>query len=177
MTFAVRSSASLVIYSSTVMSCNPINLTDMKKSVQLFSLLVLAFLPLSASAQGMPTVGDMDTYVLMLDEECPIDYGEAWAVMSIIMEGDTVHAVLQTPASLAGFLPMLTGDDEKVRRMWFKQLKSFGHPWNDLFDRLSREAKTLVITFSPKGGRATPTINYSPEDIAELTGKEQQYDK
>lgn len=140
----------------------PIN---MRRLAQLFWLFAAVIFPVSALAQGPMVAGDMDIYVSLLNETCPIGYTDAWAVVSLESEGDTVHAALQTPSSLAGFLSMLTGEGDNVKRMWLKQLKNFGHPWGDLVGRLTREGGYLLITFHPENSTVTDEILFTPEDL------------
>ena len=142
----------------------------MKRYLRLLSLLAVLLSASHASGQGALVAGDLDTFIALVKVDCPIEYTDAWAVNSIDTNGDTVQVVLQTPASLAGFLPMLTGDDERVRKLWFKQLKSFGRPWDDLFDRVADVGRTLLITFAPKDSRVRAEILYSPEDITVAAG-------
>ena len=93
----------------------PIN---MRRLAQLFWLFVAVIFPVSALAQGPMIAGDVDAYVALLSADCPIGHGDAWALNAIEAEGDTICAVLQTPSSLAGFLSMLTGEGDNVKRMW-----------------------------------------------------------
>ena len=129
-------------------------------------------LPVSTFAQGAIVAADIDTYLALLNAECPIEYHEAWAINSIVTVGDTVDVAFQTPSSLAGFLSMITGDNDKVKRMWIKQLKSFGHPWGDLIDRLTDAGRPLSITFCPANSRNTAVVFFSPEELATLANPE-----
>lgn len=138
----------------------------MRRVLQLICLFAALVLPASASGQGTIVAADIDTYVTLLNAECPIKYHEAWAVNSIEAEGDTVYAVLQTPSSLAGFLSMLTGEGDNVVRMWLRQLKNFGYPWIDLIDRLTDEGRYLVITIQPENSRTAAQISVTPEILA-----------
>ena len=124
---------------------------------------------MTLSAQGTLAIGDVDTYVALLNGNCPIVYEDSWAVNSMEADGDTVHVVFQTPSSLAGFLPQLTGEGDNFKRMWVKQLKTFGYPWADFFRRMAEAGCTLVITFQPKDSRKTSTQVFYPEDYAALS--------
>ena len=128
---------------------------------------------MSASAQGTIAVGDFDTYIIMLDGECPIDHKDAWAINSIVADGDTVRLELQIPSSLSGFLSMLTGEEDNVKKMWIKQLLSFGYPWHDFMERLANEGRPLVITFCPKDSDTAALMTFLPEDFAPFVKKKQ----
>lgn len=141
----------------------------MRKLVQLFWILAIS-LPVSAFAQTTMAVGEMEAYIAKLGADCPIQYGEAWSLNSIETHGDTICALLQTPSSLAGFLSMLTGEGDNVKRMWIKQLKSFGRPWEELIGRLARSERSLAITFHPANSTATAELVFSPENFTEFVG-------
>ena len=126
------------------------------------------------SAQGTIAVGDIDTYVAMLDAECPIEHKDAWAINSVIADGDTVRLELQVPSSLAGFISMLTGEGDNVKKMWANQLNSFGYPWKDFMGRLVTEKRPLVITFIPKDSATTAEMVFLPEDFEAFIDKEQR---
>ena len=138
--------------------------------IWLFAAFSVAF---SVSAQGTFAFGDMDTYLYMLGEECPIEYDDAWAIYGIVADSDTIRLELQMPSSLSGFLTMLTGEGDNVKRMWMKQLKGFGYPWDDFMGRLAKDERPLVITFHPKDSRKTAEIVFLPEDFAAFVEKEQ----
>lgn len=124
---------------------------------------------MTLSAQGLMTFGDIDTYVALLNEECPIDHKDNWVINSFVTDGDTVQVVLQMPSSLAPFLPQLTGEGDNVKRMWAKQLKTFGHPWGEFLKRMAEARRTLAIIFHPKDARKTATVIYAPEDYDTLS--------
>ena len=145
----------------------------MRKIVSLLCLFAAVMIPMTVSAQGAFAFGDVDTYIAMLNGECPLEYDDAWALNAIESDGDTVGVVLQTPSSLAGFLSMLIGEGENYKRMWIKQLENFGRPWENLFRRLSEAGRPLVITFLPKGAKTTETIVFTPEDYKTLCAKAQ----
>ena len=138
----------------------------MRRLAQLFWLFAAVIFPVSALAQTTMIAGDVDAYVALLSADCPIGHGDAWALNAIEAEGDTICAVLQTPSSLAGFLSMLTGEGDNVKRMWLKQLKNFGHPWEDLIGRLTREKRYLLVTFHPENSTITDELLFAPEDLA-----------
>ena len=119
-------------------------------------------------AQSMFVAADLDTYVALLNEECPIEYKDSWAVNALLTDADTVYVQVQTPSSLAGFLPQLTGEGDNVKRMWIKQLKPFGHPWEEFFDRMAGAGRYLVISFHPKDARKTAAIVFTPDDCKAL---------
>ena len=146
----------------------------MRKYVFQFVFLLAAMcMPPLAMAQGVIVAADVDTYVTLLGQECPIQHGHDWAVNAIELNGDTVHVELQTPSSLAGFLAPLTGEGDNVKRMWLQQLKSFGYPWLDLMDRLAQSQRTMVITFRPQGSRNTAMVVFTAADLATLASTEQ----
>lgn len=145
----------------------------MKRYLQIFRLLVLLLFPVTALAQGTMFVGDLDTYVALLNEECPISHMDAWAVNQVTVDGDTVHVEFQIPTSLEPFLLKLTGDDDNVKRLWVRQLQSFGYPWDDLMNRLVEAGRPMVITFNPKGTSKTSEVPLTPEDITAYTEKNQ----
>ena len=124
---------------------------------------------MKASSQEMMLCGDFDTYVTLLNERCPIEYRDSWAATSFVADGDTVRVELLTPASLAGFLSMLIGDGDNVKRMWVNQLKVFGNPWAELFNRSVEAQRPLVITIKPKDSRTSGEIVYTPEDLAAMS--------
>ena len=145
----------------------------MKRISHLFWILAVTLASLSASAQGVISIGDIDTYIFMLGQECPIEYNDAWAINDIVIDGDTIRLELQMPSSLSGFLPMLTGEGDNVKRMWMRQLKIFGYPWDEIIGRLAKQEYPLVITFHPKDSRKTAEIIFLPEDFAAFIDAEQ----
>ena len=124
----------------------------MKRYLQIFRLLALLLFPVMTLAQGTMFVGDLDTYVALLNEECPISHMDAWVVNQVTVDGDTVHVEFQIPTSLEPFLLKLTGDDDNVKRLWVRQLQSFGYP---------------------KGTSKTSEVPLTPEDITAYTEKNQ----
>ena len=141
----------------------------MRRYLQQIWLLAAFIIPMSAAAQGSIVVGDLDTYLALLSEECPIEHFESWAVNAIEADGDTVRAELQIPSSLTGFLPKLTGPGDNVKKLWFRQLKSLGYPWADLTARLIEAGRPMVLTLHPKGARgrsADARIIFTSENLA-----------
>ena len=140
----------------------------MIRYIRLLCLFVVASIAMTALSQDMIVYGDFDTYVAMLNETCPIEYRDAWSVTSFVADGDTVRVEVSTPASLAGFMGMLIGDGENVKKMWVNQLMIFGNPWADFFNRLVKTDRHLIITFHPKNSDMAAVMTYTPQDYAIL---------
>lgn len=135
----------------------------MKKLGFLLLALLLCF-PFVGSAQNVETE-DFDSLVAKLNAECPITSGENWALTSFATAGDTVVVELQVPASLGGFISLLTSDTDNVKRLWARELDNFGKPWNTFVTRLIEADRLLKVCFTPKGGDTAAEIVLRPSDF------------
>ena len=123
-----------------------------------FLLLAIVMLcPLAGMAQDEEIV-DFDSYLVQLNAECPINSGENWALMSFATSGDTVIVELEIPSSLIGFLSLLTDDNEKVKRMWIRELETF-------VNRLVDVGRPMILQFKPKGSEVAAQVAFSVADL------------
>ena len=129
--------------------------------------LLLAFFlcfPFVGSAQNVETE-DFDSLVAKFNAECPITSGENWALTSFATAGDTVLIELQVPASLGGFMSLLTADTDNVKRLWVRELNSFGEQWKTFVTRLIEADRPVRLYFTPKGGDIAAEIVLRPSDF------------
>lgn len=130
-----------------------------------FLLLAIVMLcPLAGMAQDEEIV-DFDSYLVQLNAECPINSGENWALMSFATSGDTVIVELEIPSSLIGFLSLLTDDNEKVKRMWIRELETFGEQWQTFVNRLVDVGRPMILKFKPKGSEVAAQVAFSVADL------------
>lgn len=135
----------------------------MKKLGFLLLAIFLCF-PFVGSAQNVETE-DFDSLVAKFNAECPITSGENWAITSFATAGDTVLVELQVPASLGGFMSLLTGDTDNVKRLWARELNTFGKQWKTFVTRLIEADRPVKLFFTPKGGDTAAEIVLRPSDF------------
>lgn len=135
----------------------------MKKLGFLLLAIFLCF-PFVSSSQNVETE-DFDSLVVRLNAECPINSGENWALTSFATVGDTVQIELQVPASLGGFMSLLTADTDNVKRLWARELNNFGEQWKTFVNRLIEADRLLKVCFTPKGGDTAAEIVLKPSDF------------
>ena len=130
-----------------------------------FLLFVIVFtLPLLASAQDVESE-DIDSCIIRLNSECPIEAGDNWTFLSFSSTSDTVTVELQVPASLGSFMSLLTNDSENVRRLWVREISGFGVQWKMFLARLADADCYLRLKFKPKGNDSTTEIVLKPTDF------------
>lgn len=134
-----------------------------KLFVILLCLLASAF-PLRGVAQE-EIVLDLDTCIERLSTQCPVNVGEGWTINSLLDDGEAIILELVTPASLKGFLSMLTGDSENVKRLWTRHILQFGDQWEALLKQLETKGRTLKLLLKPVGVDEPEIVVISPEDI------------
>lgn len=131
----------------------------------LWTLAVLMMTTVSFAQDEAETPMDIQARVAQINEQCPISIVEGWSVQSCISTGDTVNLVIQTPANLASFLPMLTGNEKNVKRLWIKQLTDYGEQWNQLVDMLVKSDIILILTLRPEEHDTEAVIVLDPADF------------
>lgn len=132
-----------------------------KLFVILLCLLASAF-PLRGVAQEEIV---LDTCIERLSAQCPVNVGEGWTINSLLDDGEAIVLELVTPASLKGFLSMLTGDSENVKRLWTRHILQFGDQWETLLKQLETQGRTLKLLLKPVGVDEPEIVVISPEDI------------
>ena len=138
-------------------------MTMNKLFVILLCLLASVF-PLISNAQE-ENVLDLDTCLERLSTQCPISVGEGWTINSIIDDDGEIALELGTPASLKGFLSMLTGDGENVKRLWVRHVLQFGNQWETLLKLLETNGRSLKLLLRPAGSDDPSIVMIAPEDI------------
>jgi len=106
-----------------------------------------------------------DAFVTQVNDQCPISFLDGWSVQSCVSTGDSVILVIQTPANIAMILPMLSGNEKSVKRLWMKQLSSYGEQWSKLMQMLEASNKALVLTLRPEGSETEAVITFDPSDF------------
>lgn len=108
---------------------------------------------------------DIDAFVTQVNDQCPISFLDGWSVQSCVSTGDSVILVIQTPANIAMILPMLSGNEKSVKRLWMKQLSSYGEQWSKLMQMLEASNKALALTLRPEGSETEAVITFDPSDF------------
>ena len=134
-----------------------------KLFVILLCLLASAF-PITGIAQE-ENVLDLDTCIERMSTQCPVSVGEGWAINSVQDDGEAITIELGTPASLKGFLTMLTGDSDNVKRLWIRHVLQFGGQWETLIKQLEAKGRSLKLLLKPAGTDEPAVILITPEDI------------
>ena len=62
-------------------------------------------------------------------------------------------------------LPMLSGNEKSVKRLWMKQLSSYGEQWSKLMQMLEASNKALALTLRPEGSETEAVITFDPSDF------------
>ncbi len=144
-------------------------LTDfVMKRFRFISTLALLMLSTISYAQDEVQVTepmDIDAFVTQVNDQCPISFLDGWSVQSCVSTGDSVILVIQTPANIAMILPMLSGNEKSVKRLWMKQLSSYGEQWSKLMQMLEASNKALALTLRPEGSETEAVITFDPSDF------------
>lgn len=135
--------------------------------LKLLILLIVAWMStMTVNAQeSTPHVNLVDS-VEALNASCPLSFSGDWAFNSITMVGNNYSLVdIGVPASLSMVLNMLTDDSDKVKRMWIKQLDTFGSHWKHLVDLMVENDCRIVVHFRPKDSEQTAFVTFFPSDF------------
>ena len=130
-------------------------------------LLALLLCPFAAVAQD-EAPADIESYVLGLNEQCPFDFGDGLALKSFVVNGDTLGVVYQVPATLGAFLPLLTGDDDRARNLWLRELSRECGQWDGFVERVVASGRPMAIYFKAKGKEIAATLVYTPAFLQDL---------
>ena len=129
----------------------------------LFFLVFMVYSP-QARAQSENTV-DLEKYVERLNSQCPLDHGDEWGINSFTLVGSYALVDVMVPSNLAMFMPSLTGDSDNVKRVWIKQLATFGNRWKRFAEKMVDIERSIVINLRPKGSKQTYLITLLPTDF------------
>ena len=133
--------------------------------LRIFLCLSLLLFPVFDFAQDDEVV-DIDEYVEQLNDMCPISYTGGWGINSFTMVGDRYALVdLKLPANVSMFLSSLTSNTDNVKRLWIRQLKDYGEPWNRFVDLMVENNRRLVLNLRPEGSNKTALITLLPSDF------------
>ena len=143
----------------------------MNKISLLVLLAVLAF-PVWAygQTQDADTVS-LEANIQQLNALCPCGMGDYWNITSVVTSGDTVILEIETPASLASFLPMLTVNKENAKRLWLDLVMQYGKDWADLVKRLPMEKRFFLLALKPKDGENISRLLITPDEIGTILAK------
>ena len=131
----------------------------------LFFLIVAWLSTMTAVAQDSPSVNLVDS-VEEIYALCPISFSPGWGINSVTMIGNNYSLVdFEVPASLTMVLPTLANDSDKVKRLWVKQLDSYGGQWKRFVDLMVVNDCRIVINLRPKGSDDTYLITFYPSDF------------
>lgn len=134
---------------------------------KLLAILAVLLLPLSGFAQDEESV-NLDMYIWQMSAQCPCDVGDEWCVTSIIAVADTVTLEIEVPATLKGFLSMLTENSDNVKRLWTSQVIQFGDSWKQLVDLVASEKRWLQLFLTPSGSKQSDVVVISPEKLGTI---------
>lgn len=129
------------------------------------ALLMLSTLSYAQDEVQVTELMDIDAFVTQVNDQCPISFLDGWSVQSCVSTGDSVILVIQTPANIAMILPMLSGNEKSVKRLWMKQLSSYGEQWSKLMQMLEASNKALALTLRPEGSETEAVITFDPSDF------------
>lgn len=129
------------------------------------ALLMLSTLSYAQDEVQVTEPMDIDAFVTQVNDQCPISFLDGWSVQSCVSTGDSVILVIQTPANIAMILPMLSGNEKSVKRLWMKQLSSYGEQWSKLMQMLEASNKALALTLRPEGSETEAFITFDPSDF------------
>lgn len=103
-----------------------------------------------------------------LAASCPSPQGDQWVINSVRMVDDTVEVELKTPSSLAGFLPMLTGENPKAKKLWLNHLSNYGDEWKQLVELLAKECMPMRLLLKPQGSDAVHEVNFGANEVGTI---------
>ena len=129
------------------------------------ALLMLSTLSYAQDEVQVTEPMDIDAFVTQVNDQCPIGFLDGWSVQSCVSTGDSVILVIQTPANIAMILPMLSGNEKSVKRLWMKQLSSYGEQWSKLMQMLEASNRALALTLRPEGSETEAVIIFDPSDF------------
>lgn len=129
------------------------------------ALLMLSIISYAQDEVQVTEPMDIDAFVTQVNDQCPISFLDGWSVQSCVSTGDSVILVIQTPANIAMILPMLSGNEKSVKRLWMKQLSSYGEQWSKLMQMLEASNKALALTLRPEGSETEAVITFDPSDF------------
>ena len=139
----------------------------MNKFFGILVCLAVLWFPFHGMAQEVEAV-NLDSYVEQLNASCPCGVGDGWAVNAVAINGDTVVVNLETPSSLAGFLPMLVVNTDKGKRLWIDHLSQHGEEWDVLVTLLRKQGRSLKLLLAPSGSTASASLFISSEDFGTI---------
>lgn len=133
-------------------------------------LILIAVLMLSSLAQAQDDEATMaiEAMIEKLAARCPSPQGEQWVINSVKMVDDTVDVELNTPSSLAGFLPMLTGENPKAKKLWLNQLSNYGDEWKQLVELLAEEGLPMRLLLKAKGSETVHGIFFARNEVGTI---------
>ena len=136
----------------------------MKRMCRLYLLIAAGLLPVLCFAQN---VEDVDSCIAELNAKCPFEYKEGWMFNSVTSSGDTVRVEIQLPSLMGAFLHPLTENTSNVRRLWTRQMSSFGKDWRKLVNLMITAKRSLVLILVPEESTDSYSVTLSPDDLNE----------
>lgn len=135
---------------------------------KLLIFLIVAWLStMTVNAQEATAHVNLVDSVEAINAQCPISFGGNWGINSFTMVGNNYSLVdVGVPASLSMVLSMLTDDSDNVRRMWIKQLDTFGQQWKHLVNLMVENDCRIVVNFRPKDSEETALVTFLPTDFS-----------
>ena len=131
-------------------------------------LLFLAVLLTSLLAFAQDDESTQGTLVERLGARCPCPQGDQWVVNSVKAISDTVEVELITPSSLAGFLPMLTGENPKAKKLWLQLLSNYGGEWEQLVEYMAKECLPMRLLLKPRGSDDAFCVFFASNEVGTI---------
>jgi hypothetical protein len=135
---------------------------------RLLILLAVLMLPFLAQAQDDEAKMAIEAMIEQLAARCPSPQGDQWVINSVKMVDDTVDVELCTPSSLAGFLPMLTGENPKAKKLWLNHLSNYGDEWKQLVELLAEEGLPMRLLLKAKGSETAHGIFFVRNEVGTI---------
>lgn len=136
----------------------------MSKFLYVFCLLAFLSFPTIGHAQDAETT-PLTSYIGELMGQCPFDQGDDWVIDSVGIVDDTVCVKILAPASLASFMPLLSVDNIKGKRLWVRHLLEYGDKWKQLVELVAKEGFPFKLAIVPRRSEDPYFISCSPDDI------------
>ncbi len=130
-----------------------------------FCLVATLLFPVLAWAQ-QSSVDSLHDYLEELNSQCPIHHEGGWGVNSFTMVGDNYALVdVMLPANMSMFLSSFSSSEDKVKRLWIRQLHQYGEQWDRFVDTMVKANRRILLNLHPAQSDDTALIMLFPSDF------------